>query len=94
MGEQADPSQEFAGLHTCRGNARRSSTNGSKNLASVALGAISPRHYTDGLRKHVHEALGHGVTAADIFEVLQLASVTSLRTLDAALPLVAAIFNG
>jgi alkylhydroperoxidase/carboxymuconolactone decarboxylase family protein YurZ len=63
-----------------------------KHLASIAIDAISPQHYADGLRKHVHEALGHGVTAADILEVLQLASVTSLRTLDAALPLVAAIF--
>ena len=33
-----------------------------------------------------------GVTPADILEVLQLLSVTSLRTLDVALPLVTSIF--
>lgn len=63
-----------------------------KHLASIAIDAISPQHYVDGLQKHINQALQHGVTAAEILETLQLVSVTSLRTLDVALPLVAAIF--
>jgi alkylhydroperoxidase/carboxymuconolactone decarboxylase family protein YurZ len=63
-----------------------------KHLASIAIDAISPQHYVDGLQKHINQALQHGVTPAEILEVLQLVSVTGLRTLDVALPLVAARF--
>ncbi|BCB89865.1 carboxymuconolactone decarboxylase family protein [Phytohabitans suffuscus] len=59
-----------------------------KHLVSIAIDAVSPQHYVDGLRKHIHEALRIGVTPHAILEVLQLASVTGLRTLDAGLPLV------
>jgi alkylhydroperoxidase/carboxymuconolactone decarboxylase family protein YurZ len=63
-----------------------------KHLTSIAIDAISPQHYVDGLQKHINQALQHGCTPEDIFEVLQLVSVTGLRTLDVALPLVLDIF--
>lgn len=56
-----------------------------KHLLSIAIDAVSPQHYVDGLRKHIREALQIGVTPPAIFEVLQLASVTGLRTLDVGL---------
>jgi alkylhydroperoxidase/carboxymuconolactone decarboxylase family protein YurZ len=56
-----------------------------KHLLSIAIDAVSPQHYVDGLRKHIREALHIGVTPAAIAEVLQLASVTGLRTLDVGL---------
>lgn len=56
-----------------------------KHLLSIAIDAVSPQHYVDGLRKHVREALQIGVDPAAILEVLQLASVTGLRTLDVGL---------
>lgn len=63
-----------------------------KHLTSIAIDAISPQHYVDGLQKHINQALQHGCTPEDIFEVLQLVSVTGLRTLDVSLPLVLDIF--
>ncbi len=60
-----------------------------KHLLSIAIDAVSPQHYVDGLRKHVREALGIGVSPAAILEVLQLASVTGLRTLDIGLEVLA-----
>jgi hypothetical protein len=47
----------------------------------------------EGIRRHVREALALGVTGAQILEVIQLASRTGLRTLEAAAPLVAATFD-
>jgi alkylhydroperoxidase/carboxymuconolactone decarboxylase family protein YurZ len=60
-----------------------------KHLLSIAIDAVSPQHYVDGLRKHIREALGLGVRPAAVLEVLELASVTSLRTLDVGLEVLA-----
>lgn len=62
---------------------------GIKHLLSIAIDAVSPQHYTDGLRKHLREALAIGVRPAAVLEVLQLASVTGLRTLDVGLEVLA-----
>jgi alkylhydroperoxidase/carboxymuconolactone decarboxylase family protein YurZ len=56
-----------------------------KHLLSIAIDAVSPQHYVDGLRKHIREALHIGVTPEAIAAVLQIASVTGLRTLDVGL---------
>lgn len=56
-----------------------------KHLLSIAIDAVSPQHYTDGLRKHVREALAMGVAPEAVLEVLELASVTGFRTLDVGL---------
>jgi alkylhydroperoxidase/carboxymuconolactone decarboxylase family protein YurZ len=58
---------------------------GVKHLLSIAIDAVSPQHYADGLRKHVREALAFGVAPVAVLEVLQLASVTGLRTLEVGL---------
>ncbi|RMB83798.1 carboxymuconolactone decarboxylase family protein [Streptomyces shenzhenensis] len=60
-----------------------------KHLLSIAIDAVSPQHYVDGLRKHLREALAIGVTPEAVLEVLQLASVTGLRTLDVGLGVLA-----
>ena len=60
-----------------------------KHLLSIAIDAVSPQHYVDGLRKHVREALQIGVAPEAILEVLQLASVTGLRTLEVGLEVLA-----
>lgn len=60
-----------------------------KHLLSIAIDAVSPQHYVDGLRKHVREALQIGVAPGAILEVLQLASVTGLRTLEVGLEVLA-----
>lgn len=60
-----------------------------KHLLSIAIDAVSPQHYVDGLRKHIREALQLGVRPEAILEVLELASVTSLRTLDVGLEVLA-----
>ena len=62
---------------------------GVKHLLSIAIDSVSPQHYADGLRKHVREALQIGVAPAAVLEVLQLASVTGLRTLDVGLEVLA-----
>ena len=60
-----------------------------KHLLSIAIDAVSPQHYVDGLQKHIREALEIGVAPAEILEVFQLASVTGLRTLDVGLEVLA-----
>lgn len=60
-----------------------------KHLLSIAIDAVSPQHYVDGLQKHIHQALDIGVHPAQVLEVLQLASVTGLRTLDVGLEVLA-----
>lgn len=60
-----------------------------KHLLSIAIDAVSPQHYADGLQKHIHEALRIGVAPAEILEVFQVASVTGLRTLDVGLAVLA-----
>ncbi|MEX5635416.1 carboxymuconolactone decarboxylase family protein [Parafrankia sp. FMc2] len=60
-----------------------------KHLLSIAIDAVSPQHYVDGLRKHLREALAIGVRPEAVLEVLQLASVTGLRTLDVGLEVLA-----
>ncbi|QSE88210.1 carboxymuconolactone decarboxylase family protein [Rhodococcus pseudokoreensis] len=62
---------------------------GVKHLLSIAIDAVSPQHYVDGLRKHMREALQIGVSPEAILEVLELASVTGLRTLDVGLEVLA-----
>ncbi|ONH31653.1 carboxymuconolactone decarboxylase family protein [Pseudofrankia asymbiotica] len=60
-----------------------------KHLLSIAIDAVSPQHYVDGLRKHLREALAAGVRPEAVLEVLQLASVTGMRTLDVGLAVLA-----
>ena len=65
-----------------------------KHLASIAIDAVSPQHYVDGLRKHIQGSLQAGITPEEIMEVLELVSVTGLRTLDVGVPLVHKAFAG
>ncbi|MCU1483013.1 MAG: Carboxymuconolactone decarboxylase [Subtercola sp.] len=65
-----------------------------KHLLSIAIDAVSPQHYADGLRKHTHDALAIGVQPAAILEVLELASVTGLRSFDATVPILTTLSSG
>jgi alkylhydroperoxidase/carboxymuconolactone decarboxylase family protein YurZ len=64
-----------------------------KHLVCIAIDVACTHLYVEGIRRHVREALALGVTAAEIFEVVQLASATGLRTLRAGLPIVTAVFD-
>lgn len=57
------------------------------HLICIAINAAPTHLYVEGLRTHIREALNNGATTAEIVEVIQLASITGLRTLEVALPL-------
>lgn len=59
-----------------------------KHLVSIAIDVVCPNLFADGIRLHVRQSLAIGVPPERIFAVIQLASATSLRTLDVALPIV------
>jgi len=62
-------------------------------LVCIAIDTACTHLYVDGLHRHVREALHLGVSREEILEVIQLASVTGLKTLDVALPIVRAVFR-
>lgn len=63
-----------------------------KELVWIAIDVACTHLYVDGIRRHIRAALDGGVTTEEIFEVIQLASATGLRTLGAAGPLLEAAF--
>lgn len=52
-------------------------------LIYIAIDVACTHLYTDGIRRHVSAALDLGVSAAEIAHVMQLASLTGLRSLRA-----------
>jgi alkylhydroperoxidase/carboxymuconolactone decarboxylase family protein YurZ len=65
-----------------------------KQLVCIAIDVACTHLYVDGIRRHIREALALGVTADEILEVIQLASATGLRTLEASLPILAEVYEG
>ena len=61
-----------------------------KQMICIAIDACCSHLYEEGLIRHYHEALDAGVTPAQIVEVLQLCSITGLRSLEASLPILGA----
>lgn len=58
-----------------------------KHLVSIAIDVVCPNLFESGIRLHVRQSLEIGVAPEAIWAVIQLASATSMRTLDVALPL-------
>ena len=61
-----------------------------KQMICIAIDACCSHLYEEGLIRHYHEALDAGVTPAQIVEVLQLCSITGLRSLEVSLPILGA----
>jgi alkylhydroperoxidase/carboxymuconolactone decarboxylase family protein YurZ len=64
-----------------------------KHLVCIAIDVACTHLYVDGIRRHVRALLALGVSPEEILEVIQLASATGLRTLRAALPVIAPLFS-
>jgi alkylhydroperoxidase/carboxymuconolactone decarboxylase family protein YurZ len=64
-----------------------------KELVYIAIDVACTHLYVDGIRRHITAALSHGTTPAEIFEVIQLASATGMRTIARALPILDAIVS-
>ena len=62
-----------------------------KELVYIAIDVACTHLYVDGIRRHISAALSQGTTAAQILEVIQLASATGMRTITRALPILDAI---
>jgi alkylhydroperoxidase/carboxymuconolactone decarboxylase family protein YurZ len=62
-----------------------------KELVYIAIDVACTHLYVDGIRRHITAALSQGTTPAEIFEVIQLASATGMRTIARALPILDAI---
>ena len=57
-----------------------------RELIYIAIDAATTHLYLPGLRVHVRNALGHGATADEIMEVLQLTSVLGIHTITEGVP--------
>ena len=72
---------------------RTSLDDGTRHLVCVALDVACTHLYEPGTRRHVREALACGVTKEEMFEVMQLASVTGLETIVRGVPIVDELFG-
>jgi len=57
-----------------------------RELIYIAIDAATTHLYLPGLRTHIRNALGHGATAAEIMEVLQLTSSIGIHTVTEGVP--------
>jgi alkylhydroperoxidase/carboxymuconolactone decarboxylase family protein YurZ len=57
-----------------------------KELVYVAIDASTTHLYEPGLRQHIRNALGHGATAEEVMEVLELTSVLGIHTCTLGVP--------
>ena len=58
-----------------------------KELIYCAFDCAATHLYTPGLKLHMKNVLGYGGTAEEIMEVLELASLLSISTMDVGLPI-------
>jgi alkylhydroperoxidase/carboxymuconolactone decarboxylase family protein YurZ len=58
-----------------------------KELIYIAFDASATHLYVPGLRLHIQNALGYGATAAEVMEVLELASIIGIHTYMTGLPM-------
>jgi alkylhydroperoxidase/carboxymuconolactone decarboxylase family protein YurZ len=63
-----------------------------KELIYIAIDVACTHLYADGIHRHVRAALGIGITPEEILEVIQIASATGLRTIQAAFPIIRTVF--
>lgn len=60
-----------------------------KELILVAINAATTHLYAPGVRRHIRNALGHGATAEEILEAIQLTTVLGIHSSNLALPILA-----
>jgi alkylhydroperoxidase/carboxymuconolactone decarboxylase family protein YurZ len=60
-----------------------------KELIYCAFDCASTHLYKPGLKLHMKNALGYGATPEEIMEVLEIATLLSLHTLEVATPILA-----
>jgi alkylhydroperoxidase/carboxymuconolactone decarboxylase family protein YurZ len=60
-----------------------------KELILVAINAATTHLYAPGVRRHIHNALQHGATRAEILEVIQLTTVLGIHSSNIAVPILA-----
>ena len=65
---------------------------GLMQLICIAIDACASHLYEEGLELHFREALDAGVSASEILEVLQLCSITGLRSIITTLPVLERTF--
>jgi alkylhydroperoxidase/carboxymuconolactone decarboxylase family protein YurZ len=59
-----------------------------KELVYIAFDAAATHLYVPGLRLHIQNALGYGATAAEVMEVLELASTLGIHACTMGVPIV------
>lgn len=58
-----------------------------KELVAIAFDASATHMYIPGLKQHMSNAIGHGATAEEIMEVLELASAIGISTFTTGMPI-------
>ncbi|WUH99789.1 carboxymuconolactone decarboxylase family protein [Spirillospora sp. NBC_00431] len=58
-----------------------------KELIYVAIDASATHLFTDGLKVHIGNAIGHGATPDEIVTVLEIASTIGIQTLELGVPI-------
>lgn len=58
-----------------------------KELVYIAFDTAATHLYVPGLRLHIENAIGHGATAAEILEVMEIASVIGIHAATTAVPI-------
>lgn len=60
-----------------------------KELVYIAFDTSATHLYTKGLKAHIRNAIGHGATAQEILEVMEIASVLGIHGVTTAAPILA-----
>ncbi|WP_171064711.1 carboxymuconolactone decarboxylase family protein [Actinomadura soli] len=58
-----------------------------KELIYIAIDASATHLFTDGLKVHIDNAIGHGATPDEIVAVLEIASTIGIQTLEVGVPI-------
>jgi 3-hydroxyisobutyrate dehydrogenase-like beta-hydroxyacid dehydrogenase/alkylhydroperoxidase/carboxymuconolactone decarboxylase family protein YurZ len=61
-----------------------------KEFVYIAFDTAATHLYTKGLKAHIRNAIGYGATAAEILEVMEIASVLGIHAVTTAAPILAA----
>lgn len=65
-----------------------------KELVYCAFDVAATHLYQPGLKLHMKNAIGYGATPEEIMEVLEIATLLSLHTLEVAAPVLAQLKPG
>jgi alkylhydroperoxidase/carboxymuconolactone decarboxylase family protein YurZ len=60
-----------------------------KEFILIAVNAATTHLYAPGTRRHIQNALRHGATKEELFEVIQLVSILGIHSINMAVPILA-----